>query len=215
MQRYKRNQVEEAISASLHDSGAAFAADLRVRLKRLLETDRALAQTGKKDLSGFYTGQAPGSGSEVWFSRYEAFALFLGLLLLHHRWPQGTAVRILRQARPMLEPEHARILTQDPGTLFDEAELLRQAAPGATVLPSTDPVFLAITSKGRSETDLADLAPHAVIVCRGEYSLMTFRRERASAGLSSMTVLEVTKPAHLLAHRLSQTSPRARGRKSR
>jgi hypothetical protein len=215
MDRFKRNQVEEAVETSFRDSGAHAAADLRVRIKRLLETDRALARTGRKPVSAFYSGSAPGSGSEVWFSSYEAFALFLGLLLLHHRWPQGTAVRIMRQARVMLEPEHARILAQDPRTLFNDAELLRRAAPGATAFPSTNPVFLAITSKGRCETDLADLAPHAAIVCRGEYDLMTFRRERAAAGLSSMTVLEVTAPAHLLAHHLSQTSPRARGRKSR
>ena len=72
---------------------------------------------------------------------------------MQHRWPQGTAVRLMRQARPTLEPEHARILAQDPDELFDEAEVLRQATPGMAVAASTDPVFLAIVTEWRRQTD--------------------------------------------------------------
>ena len=123
MIRYKRNQVEEAIAATLQQAGAEPAADLRIRIKRLLETDRALADDAaglRRSPYAFYTGAAPGRGVEVWFSSYEAFSLLLGVLLQQHRWPQGTAVRILRQARPKLEPEHKRILDLTPDSVFDE-----------------------------------------------------------------------------------------------
>src|SRR5918993_1752239 len=132
MVRYKRNQVEEAIANALVQAEVEAGSDLRIRLKRLLETDRTLS---RKALSAsdqpfaFYTDEEPGRGVEVWFSPYEAFALLMGVLLMQHRWPQGTAVRILRQARPNLEPEHARILAQDPKELFEEDTVRRRAAP--------------------------------------------------------------------------------------
>lgn len=217
MHCYKRNQVEEAIAAALAKAGVDPAADLRVRIKRLLETDRALASRAEGDeparASAFYTGEAPGRGVEIWFSSYEAFALLLGVLLMQHRWPQGTAVRILRQARPRLEPEHDRILAQDADELVDEAEVLRQAKPGMAVVAVTDPVFLAIVTEWRGQTD-PDSAPHALIVCRGENDLMHFRRANAPPG-TSMTVLEVAAPAHSLQHYLNHTQPKARGRTRR
>jgi hypothetical protein len=215
MQQYKRNQVEEAIEASMRHGEADPSADLRVRIKRLLDVDRTTARAAADRDCAFYSGKAPGSGTEVWFSAYEAFSLLLGLLLLQHQWPQGTVVRIMRQARPKLEPEHARILAEDPAALFDAVEIAAQAAPGAMAVDSADAVFLAIVTTGRSEAARADIGPHAVSVCRGRAKLMTFMRERALVGLSSMTSLEVTSPAHLLAHHLHQTSPRARGRQGR
>jgi hypothetical protein len=133
--------------------------------------------------------------------------------LMEHRWPQGTAVRILRQARPALEPEHARILAQDPERLLDAAEVKRQAAPGKVAVASTDPVFLAIVTAWGGRADL-DAAPHAQRVCRGEGDLMQFWHQQAPLG-SSMTVLELTAPAHRLAACLARTSPKTRGRASR
>jgi hypothetical protein len=217
MQSYKRNQVEEAVAAALNQSGAAAGADLRIRLKRLLETDRALARESAagslRPLYAFYTGEAPGRGGEVWFSPYEAFALLMGVVLMEHHWPQGTAVRILRQARPVLEPEHARILAQDPERLLDAAEVKRRAAPGKMAVASTDPVVLAIVTAQGSRTD-PDAAPDAQRVCRGEKDLMRFWRQQAPLG-SSMTVLELTARAHGLAACLARTSPKTRGRASR
>ena len=65
MLRYKRNQVEEAIAAALdRDVPMAALPNLRIRIKRLLETDRALASraTHSRRAYAFYTGEAPGSG---------------------------------------------------------------------------------------------------------------------------------------------------------
>ena len=77
----------------------------------------------------FYSSNAPGSGLEVWFSVYEAFALFLALQFQQHGWPQGTVVRIMRRARPTLEPHHTRILAHDPRKLFDKDAVLRLEIP--------------------------------------------------------------------------------------
>ena len=102
---YKRNQVEEAILATVSGDGrGANGPDLRVRMKRLLDADRLLSREEKSaDPEGasyaFYSGDAPGSGVEVWFSPYEAFALQIALRLLGHGWPQGTVVRLMREVR--------------------------------------------------------------------------------------------------------------------
>src|SRR3712207_2121112 len=111
---YKRNQVEEAIAAALKEADAEGGAALRIRIKRLLDTDYNLNRQVRVEAPereyAFSSGERPGRGVEVWFSAYEAFALLIGVLLLHHRWPQATVVRIMRQARAMLASEHARIL---------------------------------------------------------------------------------------------------------
>lgn len=216
MEQYKRNQVEEAIAAALQQADQELVPDLRIRLKRLLDTDYALSRTlsgpASEQAFAFSTGERPGRGVEVWFSAYEAFALLLGALLLQHRWPQQTAVRIMRQARPRLEPEHARLLSLDAAALFEGRE--HQAAPGSMAHGSTDPVFLAIVSSSFSARIGPETLPLAVEVCRGEATLMQLRRERAPAG-SSMTILELTGSAHMLAFCLRQTKPRTRGRSSR
>jgi hypothetical protein len=218
MQTYKRNQVEEAVGAALDRSDAEAASELRIRIKRLLETDRALGRGPHAgDLRrryAFYSGESPGSGLEVWFSAYEAFALLVGLLLMQHRWPQGTAVRLMREARPTLEPEHVRILGQDPKELFDPVQIEKQAAPGMMAVDTNDPVFLAIVTVGRSEAAKAEGAPHVVRVCRGETDLMRFMRQNAPPGMS-MTSIEVARLAHILANHLTKTEPKRRGRTSR
>lgn len=220
MQRYKRNQVQEAIAAMLGRSGEEALSDLRIRIKRLLDRDRTLSREAAANdperSYAFYTGEPPGSGVEVWFSEYEAYALLIGVILLEHRWPQGTVVRILRQARATLEPEHAHILTLDPATLFNEAEIMRRARPGMMAVNVTDPVFLAIVTAQEAEHEKSELesAPHAVGVCRGQDALMAFWRKSAPVG-TSMTINEVAGPAHILAHHLQHTKPRSRGRGSR
>jgi hypothetical protein len=220
LRRYKRNQVEEAIATALGRSGEEAVSELRIRIKRLLDADRTLGREitgrGPGEPYAFYTGKAPGSGLEVWFSPYEAFALIIGLLLLRHGWPQRMVVRIMRLARPTLEPEHARILSLPPETLFDQAEVIKRARPGMISVDVTDPVFLAIATREGAEHEKADLEspPHAVSVCRGHEGLMSFMRQSAPIGMS-MTSSEVAGPAHILAHHLQQTKPRARGRTSR
>ncbi|MGH9553417.1 MAG: hypothetical protein ACRD3W_28810 [Terriglobales bacterium] len=209
----KRNQVEQAICL-MHEPGAsAPSVELKTRLKRLLETDRDL---GRKPRSAdreqanyaFFSAEPPGSGVEVWFSEYEAFALYTGWRLLEHGFPQATAVSILRRARPRLEPKHQDILRLDPALIFDQKRI-RQAAKSGSIAASTlEPLFLTIASRqGRQAVAGAD-ATREVKIC-DEMDLM--RLLRSEVGLST-TNFELTGPAHRLRAELQETTPTKRGR---
>ena len=97
--RFKRNQVEAAISRVLEGDLVKPSSELRTRLKRLLDTDRGLGRNKRSADPGlanfaFYSENAPGRGAEIWFSTSEAFALLTALRLMQHGWPQGFAVSI-------------------------------------------------------------------------------------------------------------------------
>ena len=84
---YKRNQIEEAIDSS----------ELGTRIKRLLELDRSLGRKLRsKDAEqanfAFFSEEQPGTGADISFSEYEAFALLNGLKIMGHGWPRGFAV---------------------------------------------------------------------------------------------------------------------------
>ena len=211
----KRNQIEEAVSHMLEPRSPEPTSELRTRLKRLLETDRALARdTGSADLKGahyaFYSAEAPGRGVEVWFSEYEAFALLYGLLLMKHGWPQSFAVVLLRRVRPELEKQHKRILAQDPQLLFDQEAIRRNARPGDAAFDNTDPVLLTIVTKSGVTSNEQD-EPYACAVCRGMGEAANFAKASGSPA-NAWTMFEVVTAAHRLSLELSRTKPRHRGR---
>jgi hypothetical protein len=210
MPEYKRNQVEEAISGVLEPRLAEPTAELRTRLKRLLETDRALGRVPRSADPAhanyaFYSAEAPGSGVEVWFSEYEAFALLNGLRLMGHGWPQSFAVSVMRRVRPELEKEHARILKQDAHKLFDQNAILHDAKEGDMAFDVTDPVLLTIVSKSGA------VLPNACAICRGPDEEMKFLR-KAGGGTGARTTFELAAIAHRLMRVLSGTEPSRRGR---
>ena len=148
---YKRNQIEEAISAVLENRPHEPSSELRTRIKRLLETDRAFGRDRRSwdaQLANFafFSADAPGTGVEVWFSQYEGFALANGLRLMTHGWPQSFAVSIMRRVRPDLEREHARVLELDPEGLFDQEAIRRNAKEGDIAFDNNDPTLLTIVS---------------------------------------------------------------------
>lgn len=168
MERFKRNQVEDAICRTFGVTDER-AMELKLRLKRLLVTDRRLAhaknakQTGASRFA-FYSQKPPGSGFEVMFTRYEAFALFSGLVLLEHGIPQATVVDILRQVRADLETAYQDTLKKDPDVLFDAKAIQALAKPGMIAPDNTDPIFLVIVKLSGSTVDKVDAA---VTVCGG------------------------------------------------
>jgi hypothetical protein len=215
MSEYKRNQVEEAISGVLEPRSPEPTTELRTRLKRLLETDRALGRGPRSSDPeranyAFYSTDAPGSGVEVWFSDYEAFALLNGIRLMGHGWPQSFAVSVMRRVRPELEKQHARILKQDAKLLFDEDEIRRHAKEGDMAFDNTDPVLLTIVSKSGAAKN-EEIEPNACAICRGPSEAMKFIRE-AGGGVGAWTMFELVTVAHRLANALSRTEPRRRGR---
>ena len=102
MLTFKRNQVEEAISRAIDPTREKPSTDLLNRLKRLLDSDRSLGRRAKsmdpeKATYAFFSQDAAGSGIEVRFQEYEAFALLTGWRFLEHGFPQQKAVLALRR----------------------------------------------------------------------------------------------------------------------
>jgi hypothetical protein len=210
---YKRNQIEEAIARLFDPNCREPPSDLRTRIKRLFELDRSMGRKVRsKDPEeanfAFFSEEAPGTGADILFSEYEAFALLNGLRIMGHGWPQGFAVAILRRVRPDLEREHARILMQDPDKLFDLEAIRAAARPGDIAVTNTDPVFLALASKEEHAPD-ETRTPRFSAVCRGYVKVSEFSRD---VGGSSVTMFEVVTLAHKLRQELMKTEPKRRGR---
>jgi len=209
MTAYKRNQVEEAIVRTLGAQGARVA-DLKLKMKRLLVTDRRLGHRQRDKVStpyAFYSARPQGSGVEVMFSGYEAFALLAALIILEHGIPQAKVVSILQELRSDFEGAHHDILQMDPQVLFDPQTVRAMARPGMFAVDNTAPVFLAFVKldirKGRVRAFIA--------VRRGHEALQRFVKEQSVPG-SGATHFEFTRLMHSLASNLSQTHPSKRGR---
>jgi hypothetical protein len=207
---YKRNQVEDAICRIFEANGER-ARELKLRLKRLLVTDRRLAR-GKatEKRFAFFSKEAPGSGTEVMFSKYEAFALLAGLRLLEHGIPQATVVSVLRQLRSNLQNAYRDTLKKDAKSLFDPTAIKAMAKPGMIATDNTAPVFLVVLKLPDST---ADQVHAAMTVCRGHDEVTTFIRKHAAAGPGA-TMFEFAGLMHRLAKALSETRPVRRGRSS-
>lgn len=209
---FKRNQVEEAISRIMEPALRRPSSELRTKLKRLLDRDRAGGRNKRSNdpergTYAFYSQDALGRGVEVWFTEYEAFALSLGVRMMNHGWPQGLAVAVLRRGRTELETEHTRILTQDPALLFDQEIIRQRAKPGTLAGGTTAPVYLAITFGERKDRT----EPKVQVICRGDAELMP--QLKAVAGWS-WSIFELVTEAHALSSALAATKPSKRGRGS-
>jgi hypothetical protein len=215
MVRFKRNQVEEAISRTL-GAREARAAELKLRLHRLLVVDRRLGRSKRgRDGGGsryaFYSQEPPGSGVEVMFSGYEAFALLLAIMLLEHGIPQTTVVLILRQVRRDLEAAHAQRLKMDRKVLFDLQTVQAMVKPGMIATDNSAPVFLAFVRLSGSEVD--GKVHEAIAVCRGHDELVAFVAKYSVPG-EGTTFFELVSLMWKLADNLAQTRPIKRGRAS-
>ncbi|WP_141701058.1 hypothetical protein [Methyloceanibacter methanicus] len=156
----------------------------------------------------FFSGEAPGRGAEVYFSSYEVFALLKALDLMHHGWPQATAVKIMRQARPLLESKHEYILHLDPAELFDEKRIREITERSSATVSTTYPLYLVISSrKGRTLQNVRDETREVVVLENEE--LMPFMLREAGI---SFTVMELTRQAYDLQAALAKTTPSKRGR---
>lgn len=208
---FKRNQVEEAIAQVVTPAATKPSSELRIWLKRLLDTDRNLGRDKRSTDPGranfaFYGSDTPGRGVENAFSQYEVFALLTGVQLMRHGWPQGFVVSVLRRVRPALEQQHARILQQDPAELFNQQLIVERARPGDIAVDNSDPVFLGIVSRDPERPS----APNPVTVCQGQGPLVEFLR-RQGVG-RALSVYEVVNSVHALSAALAKTKPRKRGR---
>jgi hypothetical protein len=208
--RYKRNQVEEAILRTLGAKDAR-AAELKLRLHRLLVVDRRLGRRKRIRDYAFYGQEPPGSGVEVMFSGYEAFALLVAIMLLEHGIRQAAVVSILRQVRGDLEIAHAQRVKMDRKALFDPQAVRQMVKPGMIATNNTAPVFLAFVRLSGSEVD--GKVREAITVCRGHDELVAFIAKYSVPG-EGTTFFELVSLMHKFADNLAQTRPIKRGRAS-
>jgi hypothetical protein len=211
---YKRNQVEEAIFRTF-GAGEERRKEIKFRIKRLIVTDRRLGRNVKSAAEedqhyAFFDQEPPGSGTEIMFTAYQAFALLAAVMLLEHGLPQATVVRVLRCVRGQFETAHAGIMRKDPGRLFDQDAVLAQAKPGMIAVNNTDPVFLVFVRLTASSVDEQN-GGGAVDVCRGVAQLQAFIKRHSVPGTGA-TFFEFVSLMHALAAHLSQTFPTKRGR---
>jgi hypothetical protein len=204
---YKRNQLEGAVIQTLGATDAQ-ARDLKLKIKRLLLTDRRLGRSkrsGRGDHYAFYTGKPQGTGTEVLFTGYEVFAVMAAVIVLQHGIPQAKVVSILQEVRSDFEAAHRDTLQMDLKVLFDPRAV--QKLPGLIAVDNTAPVFLAFV-----KLDIGKGRVHAFIsVCRGLDELGKFLKEHSIVG-SGSTYFEFTRLIRTLAANLSQTRPIKRGR---
>jgi hypothetical protein len=181
-------------------------------MKRLLVADRRLGRGKRADDKAdhryaFYSQRPQGSGVEVMFTGYEAFALLAALIVLEHGLPQAKVVSILREIRPDFEVAHRDTLQKDPKELFDQHSVRAVARPGMFAVDNIAPVFLAFV-----KLDIGKGLMRAFIaVRRGLDGLGEFLRDHSIPG-SGATHFEFTGLMHTLAGNLSQTRPIQRGR---
>ena len=209
---YKRNQVEEAIFRTLGARDARVE-ELRFRLKRLLATDRGEGRDAKAVEEwlrhyAFFSQEPPGSGIEILFSSYEAFALLGAILLLEHGLPQARAVKIMRQARRQLEVAHRRVLKTNPHG-SDQIDLSPRPA-GSLATFTKDPLFLAFVRvpDALSDNRRGDIP---VIVCRSEKETFEFMWKHADVG-PGISTFEFGRLMRVMAGHLSKTRIVKRGR---
>jgi hypothetical protein len=208
---YKRNQVEEAIVLTLRAEDARVG-ELKLKMKRLLVTDRRLGRGKRSDGKAgpryaFYSQRPQGSGVEVMFSGYEAFALMAALIVLEHGIPQAKVVSILQEIRSDFEAAYCDTLKKDPKVLFDPRLVRAMARPGLFGVDNTAPVFLAFV-----KLDIGKGIVRAFItVCRGLDDMRKFLRNHSVPG-SGATHFEFARLMFTLADNLSRTRPIKRGR---
>ena len=213
MQKYKRNQVQDAIFRTM-GAQRARADEIRFRLKRLLATDRSLGwrrqSQDKARQYAFYGAEPRGTGADVMYSAYEAFALLAAVTLLEHGLPQVVVVKLMRQIRDELELAHAETLEKHPSDLFDQEAIRARAKPGMIAFDSTDPViliFLRLTGSSVDEQNIGTV----VSVCTNPNGLSRFMKKHGSPG-TGFSIFEFSRLIHLLAENLSRTRVVKRGR---
>ena len=90
---YKRTQIEEALSRLFDPKSKAVRAELRTRIKILFELDRS-----EQAKYAFFRDEAPGTGADISFSEYDAFAQINGT------WVATKVLKGLKIQKPFRPP---------------------------------------------------------------------------------------------------------------
>jgi hypothetical protein len=220
---FTRGQIEWAIAQA---TGRTVRPDgephhgLNMKLKRLLDIDRKKgidASQAEPEFRrfAFLEGGLPGKGFAISYTRYDAFALLLGLHLLESNAPQMAVIRVLRRIRPELVREHARILRLSPQGLAQMKHgVERRIKDGQLVKEPAKMVFLVLPSGAgadllyrRGQDDTIKLAN----IARSRDELVDVVAYLALVS-PPVLVFELINPAHQLAWWLERAPLIRRGR---
>ena len=220
---YRRNQVETAIervTCGVH-TAPQLASGLRVRIKRLIETDRAMgadrrSRDPRERHYAFFDEPPPGRGTEVTYSDLGAFALFLALRLMDAGLPQSETVLFVRRIRPELEEEHSRILARKWESLIDHkaSKTLENEVANGQLVEGFDRMEFLVALAGQVTVQVGyDGEVSSANIVRGKEQLTKLLAHLAAWGGAPIICIELVNPAHQLAYWLSRTEPTKRGRK--
>jgi hypothetical protein len=220
---FTRGQIEWAIAQA---TGWTVRPDgeprhgLTMKLKRLLDIDRKKgidASQAEPEFRrfAFLEGGLPGKGFAISYTRYDAFALLLGLHLLESNVPQMAVIRLLRRIRLELVREHARILGLSPQGLAQMKHgVERRIKDGLLVKEPAKMVFLVLPSGAgadllyrRGQDDTIKLAS----IARSRDELVDVVAHLALVS-PPVLVFELINPAHQLAWWLERAPLIRRGR---
>jgi hypothetical protein len=211
---FKANQMQQSIFRTL-GADRERAREIKFRLQRLRAADRNLGRQprspNKADrVYAFFGDDPPGTGVDILFTSYEAFALLAAIMLLEHGLPQTTVVKLMRQIRGELEVAHAQTLEQDPSELFDQNAIRAHAQSGMIAFDSTAPVILVFIKLTESSAN-SHCTGTIASICRNNFQLGQFMKKYSSPG-TGFSIFEFSRLIHLLEENLSQTSAVKRGR---
>lgn len=219
IQRYKRNQVEQAIAAIQVARGTPTGV-LRANVKRLLDFDRnpeARLFDRAFDITAFFDGPPPGQGAEIAYRPYQAFALLIGVRLLKAGMPQSRVVLFLRDVRVELEPAFARLAAVDPAELRPELsdEDRSQRIRDGELVEDVHVMSFLVVLAGLGSGPLGEPNPDQWPLAGGHVGDAAALMERLAAfsrhGQAAI-VLELTNAVHQLMDALPRTTVRKRGR---
>jgi hypothetical protein len=218
-----RGQIEWAIAQVTDQTqgpGGEPGHELRMKLKRLLDLDRKKGVNATKPWPefcrfAFLEGGLPGKGFAIAYTRYDAFALLLGLRLLDNNVPQMAVIRVLRRVRLDLQAEFERILRISPDLLAQSNQGVEgKIKAGLLVQDPAEMVFFALPSGAGAEAfyrrqrdgklELANIAhsPRELVKFITHLTLVS----------PPALVFELVNPAHQLAWWLERAPLIRRGR---
>ena len=221
--RYKRNQIEEALACAVHFRPPA-QPDLRLEIKRLLDTDRKIGINPRAKSSefrhlAFVSHKPEGTGFNIEYADYDVFALYVGVKLLRAGFTQLKVATLMRRLRPALALKHQEILSWEPTSLLDnepDVDLETSVSEGQLVKTLENMVCLILAIgkySGLSFKTQADQDQgRPANIAQGKVEIEDRLQAELAFGATPIAI-ELVNPTHRLAYWLRRTERLERGRK--
>lgn len=209
---YQRNQIVWAIARCLvKKPQAEDEHKVRIRVQRLLDSDRELEVGDRTEGNSFLEGDRPGKGSEMAFEAADGFVLLLAVVLLDTGLTQSRVVRLMRALGPRFRAQFDWLSTFTPADLRKGRDRAKWRKDLAGRQFATDPsqfsYLLVQAELGGAENRIEGW------ICRtlDELSRAIGRQAKDWAPL---IVIELTNRAQQLVAWLSEAPVVRRGRRS-